>query len=254
MATTLSEELAPLDCMAEDAILAASDVEAMPANFQEPPRRCNPWLRAMAASATIVLLVVVGVVGWRAASSAVAQEVSGPRREQPQQLWYEGNWQPNWHDGKVPCGWAQCDCGWASVDPGNQCGKVDSPRSPCWSCCCSRLYPELYRQALRYRGRPRGGSFRGGQYGDDDFYHEDGHRRSDRSGDRDGHEDRYEDEDEEEEEEDEDRWDGDRGEEDSEERWSVGEERYGRSEFQDDPFFRDERYMDRRSDYGRGSR
>merc|ERR1712242_381336 len=151
---------------------------------------------------------------------------------QPQGLFYDGGgWQGSvgsgggvWQDGKVPCGWAQCDCGWATGDPQHSCGMVDNPHTPCWSCCCSRLYPELYRQAQMAPAWQPGGWFPSGP---------NGHHRH-------HHQDDYEDEDYQED------WDDDRDDRDDRDRgnrWvDVGQERFPRDRFREDPYFRDEPY------------
>lgn len=89
------------------------------------------------------IAVFVGLKGFMGDAQQIADKGDGELTE----LWgYDGSY----GDGRVPCGWSQCDCSWAMQDPRGACGMVDN--TPCWSCCCSRLYPELYRRAVRCPG------------------------------------------------------------------------------------------------------
>jgi len=61
-----------------------------------------------------------------------------PAALQPSALWST--------EDKVPCGFGkECTCEWASAD---KCGRQDEPRTPCWSCCCNRIFPDAYRWAV----------------------------------------------------------------------------------------------------------
>jgi hypothetical protein len=154
-------------------------ITAAPSAEQHGSRRWVP--RAQAAGIVVGAVLVLTMsslayVRW-SHETASGTKASGDADEHVVALW-DGNWNPGWDANKVrcaqyvcDCSWAVanpqgncykvrcaqyvCDCSWAVANPQGNCYKVDFPRTKCWSCCCSRIAPELYRQAIAYRYRFR---------------------------------------------------------------------------------------------------
>merc|ERR1719422_1805076 len=158
------------------------------------PRRTSPC-RILCATMATVGVAGVGLALASAAAifsshsehqaTATAENVGGPLSlygydyNQMMPNYPNNQIMPNYPNNyedmtKVPCGGAAvCSCEWATEDQGLKCSKVDFPRTKCWSCCCYRLYPDLYHQAMTTmhawlqmeRGNP------GGYYDrEDDYY------------------------------------------------------------------------------------
>lgn len=120
----------------------------------------------MRAAATLAGVVGFGgfavVLGWRPAQGRdpVGQLGDSGGQAQPSELWLAGQQDID----EVPCGFGRCDCQWATADFQGACGQALVARTPCWSCCCSRLCPDLYHQASNLQGSPlsRGDEDHGG--------------------------------------------------------------------------------------------
>lgn len=119
---------------------------------------CRTWAAVVAIGAVVL---IAGVASFLSAERASRGSKVSASPEHGLALW-DAN--------QIRCGRYVCDCGWAAGNPQGTCSQVDYPRTKCWSCCCSHIAPELYRQAilLRYSG---GGRLRSmtSNYGSNDF-------------------------------------------------------------------------------------